>query len=63
MPSFARIAFRLDAFCARLNAGLAAVAVMLAVITAAAWLAHHPEVLSPPNDPAESSDPTLQQRF
>jgi hypothetical protein len=45
---------RLDAFCARLNDGLAAVAVVLAMLTAivsATYLEHNAERLLPSLDP------------
>jgi hypothetical protein len=41
----ALMARRADAFCARLNAGLAAVAIVLAVLTAAAALQRLPSLL------------------
>lgn len=62
MLSLTRFACRLDAFCARLNAGLAAVAVMLALLTAAAWLSGHPGVLAPLSTPA-SDGPADELRF
>ena len=45
MKTAALIARRADAFCARLNAGLAAVAIVLAVLTAAAALQRLPSLL------------------
>jgi hypothetical protein len=51
-----RIAHRLDAFCGRLNAGLAAVALVLALLTALAWLSRHPEMVMPPIDPIDGPE-------
>ncbi|HZB93809.1 MAG TPA: hypothetical protein VE397_20340 [Stellaceae bacterium] len=45
MKTAALMARRADAFCARLNAGLAAVAIVLAVLTAAAALQRLPSLL------------------
>ncbi len=42
---------RIDAFCARLNTGLAAVALLLALLTTAALLERLPTML-PPSQPA-----------
>jgi hypothetical protein len=42
---------RVDAFCARLNTGLAAVALVLALLTTAALLERLPTML-PPSQPA-----------
>jgi hypothetical protein len=44
MQRIAVIAARADAFCARLNDGLSAVAIALAVLTLVAWVARAPEV-------------------
>jgi len=64
MLPLARLALRLDAFCGRLNAGLAAVAAVLALLTALAWLSHHRETVMQPivsSDGAASA--TLDPRF
>lgn len=44
MIALLRVASRADSFCARLNAGLSAVAIVLALLTVAAWIGHHPEM-------------------
>ena len=51
MKTAALIARRADAFCARLNAGLAAVALVLALVTAAALVQRLPLLLLPQADP------------
>jgi hypothetical protein len=56
MLPLVRIAYRLDAFCGRLNAGLAAVAMALALLTALAWLSRHPEMVMPPIDPIDGPE-------
>ena len=51
MKQIARYAYRVDAFCARLNDGLAAVALILAILTAAALVQRLPLLLlQPPVD-------------
>jgi len=50
MTALLHIASRADAFCARLNPGLSAVAVLLALLTATAWVGCHPEILQPQYD-------------
>lgn len=45
MQRIAVIAARADAFCARLNEGLSAVAIALAVLTLVAWTVRTPEVV------------------
>ncbi|HUC67123.1 MAG TPA: hypothetical protein VMA53_16910 [Stellaceae bacterium] len=51
MKTVALIARQTDAFCARLNAGLAAVALVLAIVTAAALVQRLPMLLLPSVDP------------
>ena len=46
--TIARLAQRADAFCARLNGGLAAVAIALALLTSAVLLERLPALLPPP---------------
>jgi len=50
-----RLALRIDACCGRLNAGLAAVAAVLALLTALAWLSHHPEMIMRPVNPNDGA--------
>lgn len=50
MTALLHIASRADAFCARLNAGLSAVAIVLSLLTATAWVGHHPEIFQPEYD-------------
>lgn len=52
MTALLRVASHADAFCARLNAGLSAVAVVLALLTATAWIGHHPEMFQVEYDAA-----------
>jgi hypothetical protein len=52
----AHLARRVDAFCARLNGGLAAVAIVLAALTAALLVVRLPQVL-PQADTQTSSSP------
>lgn len=47
MHRIAVIAARADAFCARLNEGLTAVAIALAMLTVVACVARHPDVFRP----------------
>jgi hypothetical protein len=44
MIALRQIACRVDAICARLNAGLCAVAVALTVLTVSTWVGRHPEM-------------------
>lgn len=46
--SLSTLMARVDGFCAKLNHGLAAVAVILAIATAVAAAARHPELMLPP---------------
>lgn len=50
MKQIAPIARRVDAFCARLNDGLVAVALVLAILTTAALLQRLPSLLLPSVD-------------
>jgi hypothetical protein len=50
-----RLAGRVDAFCDRLNAGLAAVAIALAILVAGVAMAQMPQLLAPV---AGAEDPT-----
>jgi hypothetical protein len=50
VKQIALVARRLDAFCARLNDGLAAVALVLAILTTAALLQRLPLLLLPSAD-------------
>ena len=47
MQRIAVIAARTDAFCARLNHGLTAVAAALAVLTVVLFVAQHPDIFQP----------------
>ena len=47
MQRIAAIAARTDAFCARLNHGLTAVAVALAALTVVLFMARHPDIFQP----------------
>jgi hypothetical protein len=55
MTALFRIASRADALCARLNAGLSAVAIVLALLTATAWIGHHPEMFQLEYDSAANA--------
>jgi len=44
MIALLRAARRTEAFCARLNPGLSAVAIALALLTLLSWAGHHPEM-------------------
>lgn len=55
MTALLRIASRLDAFFARLNAGLSAVAIVLALVTVTAWIGHHPEMFQLEYDSAANA--------
>jgi hypothetical protein len=50
MVALRHIARRADAFCASLNAGLCAVAMALALITAVTWAGQHPEIFQMHDD-------------
>jgi hypothetical protein len=52
MESLAAFCRRIDRLCARLNDGLAAVAIVLAITTALVSAMHHPEILQMPADGA-----------
>jgi hypothetical protein len=54
------LARRADTFCARLNSGLAAVAIVLAVLTSAALLQRLPALLSQFPPPAGAGDQPLE---
>jgi len=47
MQRIVAIAARTDAFCARLNHGLAAVAIALAALTMVLFVAHHRDMFQP----------------
>jgi hypothetical protein len=47
MRRIAVLAARADAFCARLNHGLTAVALALATVTLALWITQHPSLFQP----------------
>lgn len=55
MTAFLRIAGRADAFCGRLNAGLAAVAIVLALLTGISWIGHRPEMFQLEYDVADNA--------
>lgn len=50
MLALLRITRRADAFCARLNAGLAAFAIVLALLAAGVCAGRHPEIFQPEYD-------------
>jgi hypothetical protein len=57
-----RLVGRLDRLCARLNAGLAAVAIMLAILVAGVAMAQMPQLLAPivgAEDPTDAVPPAL----
>ena len=45
-----RVARRFDAVCGRLNAGLAAFAIALALVLALTWMGRHPEMFQNDDD-------------
>ncbi|HWG80662.1 MAG TPA: hypothetical protein VN681_12850 [Stellaceae bacterium] len=49
MQRIVAIAARTDAFCARLNHGLTAVALALAALTVVLFVAQHPDIFQPIN--------------
>jgi hypothetical protein len=57
-----RLAGRVDAFCDRLNAGLAAVAILLAILVAGVAVAQIPQLLGPLVGIDDASD-TVPQAF
>lgn len=50
MTQIALVCRRVDSFCARLNAGLAAVAICLAILTAIIIVGRHPDLFLAPVD-------------
>ena len=50
MTQIALVCRRVDSFCARLNAGLAAVAICLAILTVTIAVGRHPEIFLAPAD-------------
>ena len=50
MTSIAFVCRRVDRFCARLNDGLAAMAILLAVLTAIITIGRHPDIFLAPVD-------------
>lgn len=57
-PTFASRLRRLDVFCARLNDGLAAVAIVLALVTTAALIERLPQA-QPGSDDLTFADPRI----
>lgn len=55
MKNFSAFCRRVDRLCARLNDGLAAVAVVLAITAVLVSAAHHPEALQMPADGAPAA--------
>jgi hypothetical protein len=52
MLALLRITRRADTVCARLNAGLVAFAIVLALLMTGTWIARHPEMFQPDYDAA-----------
>jgi hypothetical protein len=67
MQTILRLVGRADAFLARLNAGLAAVAIVLAATVIVGWVAGHPEIFQVEYDAAAAAsgiapdDPTASK--
>jgi len=55
MKELAAFCRRIDKLCARLNDGLAAVAIVLAITTAVVSAMHHPDILQLPADGAPTA--------
>jgi hypothetical protein len=55
MTSIALVCRRIDSFCARLNDGLAAVAIFLAILTTILSVGRHPDIFLPQGMDAEAS--------
>ena len=55
MTALGHIARRVDALCARLNAGLCAVAIVLALLTLGTWVGQHPEIFQLEYDAAAAA--------
>ena len=55
MSALRHIARRVDSFCARLNAGLCAVAIALTLLTVGTWVGQHPEIFLAEYDAASAA--------